>query len=105
MSTRQLTSVATDTARSIRRRLAVVARARSRGGHDAGWTRPRDTVDRLAEPPAPGTKPSGDRGAGDCAPERAADDARLDALRGDLVRELDRLAFADRGCSASFRRI
>jgi hypothetical protein len=35
----------------------------------------------------------------------AADDARLDALRGELVRELDRLAAADEACSAAFRRV
>jgi hypothetical protein len=35
----------------------------------------------------------------------AADDARLDALRGELVRELDRLAAADEACSADFRRV
>jgi hypothetical protein len=34
----------------------------------------------------------------------AADDAELDALRGALVRELDRLAANDDDCSASFRR-
>jgi hypothetical protein len=39
------------------------------------------------------------------APDYRADDARLDALRGDLVHELDRLAAADEGCSAGFRRI
>jgi hypothetical protein len=38
------------------------------------------------------------------APE-GADDARLDALRGELVRELDRLAAADEACSADFRRV
>lgn len=40
-------------------------------------------------------------------PERSepADDARLDALRGELVRELDRLAASDRACSADFRRV
>jgi hypothetical protein len=43
----------------------------------------------LAEPPA--------------APTEAAE-AELDTLRGELVRELDRLA-ADDGGSASFRRI
>ncbi|MFL5782531.1 MAG: hypothetical protein ACJ760_14540 [Thermoleophilaceae bacterium] len=34
-----------------------------------------------------------------------ADDARLDALRGELVRELDRLAASDQACSADFRRV
>jgi hypothetical protein len=40
-------------------------------------------------------------------PERAddADDARLDALRGELVRALDRLAADDQACSADFRRV
>ena len=38
-------------------------------------------------------------------PDYRADDARLDELRGELVRELDRLAAADEGCSADFRRI
>jgi hypothetical protein len=36
--------------------------------------------------------------------EAAADEAELDALRGALVRELDRLAAADDDSSASFRR-
>jgi hypothetical protein len=35
----------------------------------------------------------------------SADDARLDTLRGELVRELDRLASSEQGCSADFRRI
>jgi hypothetical protein len=38
-------------------------------------------------------------------PPAAADDARLDALRGELVRELDRLAASDQACSAAFRRV
>jgi hypothetical protein len=37
--------------------------------------------------------------------QRPADDARLDSLRGELVRELDRLAAADEACSAAFRRV
>ena len=48
---------------------------------------PEITARRLGEPPA----------ASD------ADDAELDALRGELVRELDRVA-ADTGGSAAFRR-
>jgi hypothetical protein len=39
------------------------------------------------------------------AAEGSADDARLDTLRGELVRELDRLASSEHGCSADFRRI
>jgi hypothetical protein len=38
-------------------------------------------------------------------PGEGADDARLDSLRGELVRELDRLAAADDACSAAFRRV
>jgi hypothetical protein len=53
------------------------------------------------------TEPPG--GQADARPEadaeEHADDANLDALRGELVRELDRLAAADQGCSASFRRV
>lgn len=54
---------------------------------------------RLAQPRAD------DHGAERPAPEVGADDARLDTLRGELVHELDRLAAADQGCSAGFRRI
>jgi hypothetical protein len=48
----------------------------------------------VAPPPLPAHAPDGD-----------ADDARLDALRGELVRELDRLAAEDDACSADFRRV
>jgi hypothetical protein len=37
------------------------------------------------------------------APPAGADDAELDSLRGELVRELDRMAAGDDG-SAAFRR-
>ena len=92
MSGRQITTVATHTARSIRRRLS--AAARERRGH-------APVPSRLGRPPlasqarAPVSEPR----------EQRADDARLDTLRGDLVHELDRLAAADQGCSAGFRRI
>jgi hypothetical protein len=90
MPGRQITTVATHTARSIRRRLAAAARER-RGypppARELG--RPPVAADRAPEP-------RGDQGA---------DDARLDTLRGELVHELDRLAAADQGCSAGFRRI
>ena len=81
MSGREIATVATQTARSIRRRIA----------------RPPEPADRPLRPDGAGA-----RGA---APEYRADDARLDALRGELVHELDRLAAADQGCSAGFRRI
>src|SRR5207249_2506496 len=81
----QLATVATHTARSIRRRLAAAARERSRRGH--------------AGPPRAQPAPPAER-----HPEGRADDARLDALRGELVRELDRLATED-GSGASFRRL
>ncbi|HEX8074631.1 MAG TPA: hypothetical protein VF545_06580 [Thermoleophilaceae bacterium] len=77
MSTRQLTHVATDTARSIRRRLAAAAAPRV------------VVIDAPADPEA----------------EQRAGEADLDSLRGELVRELDRLAVADADCSASFRRV
>ncbi|MEA2399349.1 MAG: hypothetical protein QOK25_2905 [Thermoleophilaceae bacterium] len=52
------------------------------------------------------TEPPGSQAhAPPAAAEEHADDANLDALRGELVRELDRLAAADHGCSASFRRV
>jgi hypothetical protein len=43
------------------------------------------------------------RGLGEPAAPGAADDAELDTLRGELVRELDRMA-AERGGSDAFRR-
>jgi hypothetical protein len=76
MTARPITMVASRTARSIRRRLAAPV---------------------VHEHRPPQRRP----------PERdyRADDARLDELRGELVHELDRLAAADEGCSAGFRRI
>jgi hypothetical protein len=77
MHGRQLTTAA---AHAIRRRLAVAAHERpTHPAHAA------PVEERQAQP--------------------AADDARLDALRGELVRELDRLAAADHACSAAFRRV
>ena len=78
---------AAEAARTVGRRV----RARRRGHH----------VDPPPAPPAPRSvslpqvRPE--------AAEPAADAAELDALRGSLVRELDRLAAGD-DCSASFRR-
>jgi hypothetical protein len=89
MSGRQITAVATHTARSISRRLTAAARERSRRGHSMPAPLQRENMG------APPRGPSREAGA---------DDARLDALRGELVRELDRMATADEGCSASFRR-
>ena len=64
-------------ARALRRRIAAAA---------AEMPEPRPAVQPRESPPT-------------------ADDARLDALRGELVRELDRLAAADDACSADFRRV
>lgn len=50
----------------------------------------------LGEPPA--------RAAEQAGPGREAGEAELDTLRGELVRELDRIAEGDDG-SGSFRRI
>jgi hypothetical protein len=43
------------------------------------------------------------RGLGEPSSPDSADDAELDSLRGELVRELDRMA-SDGGGSAAFRR-
>jgi hypothetical protein len=80
MSGKQITMAAANTARSIRRRLAVSRSIEAARATDA----------TPVEPPPAG---------------QDADDARLDTLRGDLVRELDRLAAADAACSAGFRRV
>jgi hypothetical protein len=60
---------------------------------------PRAGEPRMAgtAPPMAGPEPDA------AAAEPRADEAQLDALRGSLVRELDRLAAEDE-CSASFRR-
>ena len=88
---------AAEAARSVGRRL----RAR-RGGHVVARSRVRGH----AAPPQPAPRsiplpqaPSPD----DVDATPVAGEAELDALRGALVRELDRLA-ADDDCSASFRR-
>ena len=53
---------------------------------------------------APVEEPAAARGLGEPpAPREEADDAVLDTLRGELVRELDRMAAGDDG-SAAFRR-
>jgi hypothetical protein len=51
---------------------------------------------------APPIRPAA-RGLGEPPAQGEADDAELDALRGELMRELDRLA-TDGGGSAGFRR-
>jgi hypothetical protein len=93
-----LAHVASQTARSIRRRLVSAAvRELSRRGHGD----PR--VQATAAPalrPAAAPEPPPDRPR-----EPEADDADLDSLRVELVRELDRLAAADPDCSAAFRRV
>jgi hypothetical protein len=99
MSGRQITTVATHTARSIRRRLSAAARER-RGQHA-----PR--AQGLGRPPVAGDSRVADTppAEAEAAGAGAADDARLDTLRGELVHELDQLAARDQGCSAGFRRI
>lgn len=93
MSTHPVRTLATEAARSVSRRLRT---RRSRGQAPA---RPRGHVSAAPEPaaiPLPQAPRAVERD------ERVAE-AELDALRGALVRELDRLA-ADDDCSASFRR-
>ncbi|MEA2448892.1 MAG: hypothetical protein QOG63_824 [Thermoleophilaceae bacterium] len=53
--------------------------------------------------PAPAAALVAARGLGEPAAAGAADDAELDTLRGELVRELDRMA-SDGGGSEAFRR-
>ena len=81
-------TLAAHAARTVRRRLRGAAPVR-----------------HVAAEPAPAAPPSVPLPQAPLAgaAEPAADDAQLDALRGALVRELDRLA-ADDDCSASFRR-
>ena len=55
---------------------------------------------RISESPLTDGREGGP--VGDDAP---ADDARLDSLRGELIRELDRFAAGGYGTTASFRRI
>jgi hypothetical protein len=57
---------------------------------------------RAASPPPEPAPAPARRGLGE-PPAGGADDAELDALRGELVRELDRVA-ADSGGSSGFRR-
>jgi hypothetical protein len=90
-------ALAAEAARTVGRRLrargqeAVAARTRPRGHSPPGPLSPRSLpLPRAGPPPEAGAEP-------------AAGEAELDALRGALVRELDRLASSD-GCSASFRR-
>ena len=55
---------------------------------------------RSSEPPV-----TDHRNGGPVSHDATADDAQLDSLRGELIRELDRLAADDYGTTASFRRI
>jgi hypothetical protein len=103
MSTHPVRTIAAEAARSVGRRLRArrrqgrppaAAPARTRGHAPAP---PAQTPSRL---PVAGHVEVLDPVSGH---EPQAPDAELDALRGELVRELDRLA-ADEECSASFRR-
>ncbi|MEA2457765.1 MAG: hypothetical protein QOC95_737 [Thermoleophilaceae bacterium] len=58
----------------------------------------------VAERPAAGVASIRGLGEPPSAPREQAGEAELDTLRGELVRELDRMADGDDG-SASFRRI
>ena len=74
----------------LRRALGVGARrALPASPEAAASTAPAAALRGLGEPPATGTE---------------AAEAELDTLRGELVRELDRMAEGDEG-SGSFRRI
>jgi hypothetical protein len=86
---------AAEAARTVGRRM----RARTRG-HVAPPPAPPPRSIKLPQARPPEAEPP--HAVMDGA-QPAADDAQLDALRGALVHELDRLA-ADDDCSASFRR-
>jgi len=89
MSQIPMRSLARHTARSVGRRLAAAAsRELARRGHIPAHGSRSGPQAPAAERVAP-----------------VADDAQLDALRGELVSELDRLATEDSGCSGSFRRL
>ena len=99
MSTHPVKSLAASAARTVGRRLrarrgrmAVPARVRDH----AGPGEPRAEVEPRVVPLPQAAAPAADE-------EPRADSAELDALRGALVHELDRLAGED-DCSASFRR-
>jgi hypothetical protein len=94
MSTHPVRALAAEAARTVGRRL----RARRRGGGQV----PARVRGHVGPAPQPEVEPIPLPLAALPA-EAAAEDAELDALRGALVRELDRLA-ADDDCSASFRR-
>jgi hypothetical protein len=93
MSTLPVRTIAAEAARSVGRRL----RARGRQGGPPARTRGHSGA-----PPALPTTHEVHVLDPEIGEPQAAD-AELDALRGALVRELDRLA-ADDDCSASFRR-
>jgi hypothetical protein len=96
MTGRPVTALAAEAARTVRRRLRA---ARGRGA-----PRMRGHIHDLALP-GPVQAPPEQSPPEQPLQDQAADDAELDALRGQLVRELDRLAAADQDCSASFRRV
>lgn len=95
MSTGPVRTIAASAARSVGRRL----RARRGRGPALGAAAPRL---REHSEPAPSI-PLPVAGDWRDEPEEGAPEAELDALRGALVRELDRLAAED-DCSAAFRR-
>ena len=88
-----MTEIAGAAARSVRRGLRV-ARVRAGARRAARDRVRRGTAHTLGRPASP------DVGAAAAEPTLA----ELDALRGELVRELDRLAAGD-GSSAAFRRL
>ncbi len=70
-----------------------------------GMRRVDQPIAEPAPPPTPTVPSPTARGLGEppSGPREQAGEAELDTLRGELVRELDRLAEGDEG-SASFRR-
>jgi hypothetical protein len=96
MSSGPVRTIAASAARSFGRRL----RARTRRGPAAPAAVPRLREHAEPVPSVPLPLAGGPPGEPE---EPGAPEAELDALRGALARELDRLAAED-ACSASFRR-
>lgn len=96
MSSGPVRTIAASAARSVGRRL------RARGGRGAHAEAPAARLREHAEAARSIPLPLA-RGRVEEPEEPGAPEAELDALRGALVRELDRLA-TDDTCSASFRR-
>ena len=100
MSSSPVKTIAAQAARSVGRRLRARRQLAARPAPAPAPPRLRERAEPVAASiplPVAAAYPAGE------PEEQRAGDGELDALRGALVRELDRLATDDE-CSASFRR-